>query len=134
VNPYSVSEESGMPTLDFFLHTYAHVLKTDDRDAAEQTASFLAARRPSRYGFSQNDSGSSRSTRRQALVDGIGSVESIRPTAPPGVVPVYTCRIRGSGLPAACRIWPPAVRFPARTLCIAYIASVACIYRCTTMK
>jgi hypothetical protein len=29
------------PNVGFFLETYAHVLKNDDRDAAEQAASFL---------------------------------------------------------------------------------------------
>ena len=28
------------PNVGFFLETYAHVLKNDDRDAAEQAASF----------------------------------------------------------------------------------------------
>jgi hypothetical protein len=37
----SSASESGTPTLDFFLQIYAHVLKNDDRDAAEQAASFL---------------------------------------------------------------------------------------------
>jgi hypothetical protein len=33
--------EDDNANVGFFLQTYAHVLKNDDRDAAEQTASFL---------------------------------------------------------------------------------------------
>jgi hypothetical protein len=36
-----VSERIGHANVAFFLETYAHVLKNDDRDAAEQAASFL---------------------------------------------------------------------------------------------
>lgn len=36
-----VSERIGHATVGFFLETYAHVLKNDDRAAAEQAASFL---------------------------------------------------------------------------------------------
>ena len=36
-----VSERIGHANVGFFLETYAHVLKNDDRDAAEQAASFL---------------------------------------------------------------------------------------------
>jgi integrase len=36
-----VSERIGHADVGFFLQTYAHVLKNDDRAAAEQAASFL---------------------------------------------------------------------------------------------
>ena len=36
-----LSERIGHADVEFFLQTYAHVLKNDDRDAAEQAASFL---------------------------------------------------------------------------------------------
>jgi integrase len=41
VCPKVVSERIGHANVGFFLKTYAHVLKNDDRDAAEQAASFL---------------------------------------------------------------------------------------------
>ncbi len=41
VNPKVVSERIGHANVGFFLQTYAHVLRNDDRDAAEQAASFL---------------------------------------------------------------------------------------------
>lgn len=41
VNPKIVSERIGHADVGFFLQTYAHVLKNDDRDAAEQAAAFL---------------------------------------------------------------------------------------------
>ena len=41
VSPKVVSERIGHANVGFFLETYAHVLKNDDRDAAEQAASFL---------------------------------------------------------------------------------------------
>jgi integrase len=41
VSPKVVSERIGHADVGFFLQTYAHVLKNDDRDAAEQAASFL---------------------------------------------------------------------------------------------
>jgi integrase len=41
VNPKIISERIGHADVGFFLQTYAHVLKNDDRDAAEQAASFL---------------------------------------------------------------------------------------------
>jgi hypothetical protein len=40
-NPKVVSERIGHADVGFFLQTYAHVTKNDDRDAAEQAASFL---------------------------------------------------------------------------------------------
>ena len=40
-SPKVVSERIGHADAGFFLQTYAHVLKNDDRDAAEQAASFL---------------------------------------------------------------------------------------------
>ncbi|WP_457142397.1 helix-turn-helix domain-containing protein [Mycobacterium sp. URHB0021] len=56
-------------------------------------------RRRAWYGFLQNNSGSPASTRRQDTSAGIGSVESMRPTAPPAVVPVHSCCLtRSSGL------------------------------------
>lgn len=41
LSPKVVSERIGHANVGFFLETYAHVLKNDDRDAAEQAASFL---------------------------------------------------------------------------------------------
>jgi integrase len=41
VSPKVVSERIGHADVGFFLHTYAHVLKNDDRAAAEQAAAFL---------------------------------------------------------------------------------------------
>jgi hypothetical protein len=41
VSPKVVSERIGHADVGFFLQIYAHVLKNDDRDAAEQAASFL---------------------------------------------------------------------------------------------
>jgi integrase len=41
ISPKIVSERIGHANIGFFLETYAHVLENDDRDAAEQAASFL---------------------------------------------------------------------------------------------
>ena len=41
VSPKVISERIGHANVGFFLETYAHVLKNDDRDAAKQAASFL---------------------------------------------------------------------------------------------
>ena len=41
VSPKIVSERIGHADVGFFLQTYAHVLKNDDREAAEQAAKFL---------------------------------------------------------------------------------------------
>ncbi|MDT5400459.1 MAG: hypothetical protein QOK33_3690, partial [Mycobacterium sp.] len=41
VSPKVVSDRIGHANVGFFLQTYAHVLKNDDREAAEQAASFL---------------------------------------------------------------------------------------------
>lgn len=41
LSPKVVSERIGHANVGFFLETYAHVLKNDDRHAAEQAASFL---------------------------------------------------------------------------------------------
>jgi integrase len=41
VNPKIISERIGHADVGFFLQTYAHVLKNDDRHAAEQAASFI---------------------------------------------------------------------------------------------
>jgi integrase len=41
VSPKIVSERIGHANVGFFLETYAHVLGNDDREAAEQAASFL---------------------------------------------------------------------------------------------
>ncbi|WP_110814671.1 tyrosine-type recombinase/integrase [Mycolicibacterium obuense] len=41
VSPKIVSERIGHADVGFFLQTYAHVLKNDDREAAEQAAAFL---------------------------------------------------------------------------------------------
>ena len=41
LSPKVVSERIGHANVGFFLETYAHVLKNDDRAAAEQAASFL---------------------------------------------------------------------------------------------
>ncbi|BBY22252.1 hypothetical protein MSTO_24570 [Mycobacterium stomatepiae] len=36
-----ISERIGHPNVGFFPQTYAHVLRKDDRDAAERAAAFL---------------------------------------------------------------------------------------------
>jgi hypothetical protein len=36
-----ISERIGHANVGFFLHTYAHVIRTADRDAAEQAVAFL---------------------------------------------------------------------------------------------
>jgi integrase len=41
VSPKVVSDRIGRANVEFFLQTYAHVLKNDDREAAEQAAAFL---------------------------------------------------------------------------------------------
>jgi integrase len=41
VDPKVISERIGHANVGFFLETYAHVLGDDDREAAEQAASFL---------------------------------------------------------------------------------------------
>ena len=41
MNPKVVSDRIGHANVAFFLQTCTHVLKNDDRDAAEQAASFL---------------------------------------------------------------------------------------------
>jgi integrase len=41
VSPKVISERIGHANVGFFLQTYAHVLGNDDREAAEQAASFL---------------------------------------------------------------------------------------------
>ncbi|MCW2655793.1 MAG: integrase [Mycobacterium sp.] len=41
MSPKVISERIGHADVGFFLQTYAHVLKNDDRDAADQAASFL---------------------------------------------------------------------------------------------
>ncbi|MDT5079777.1 MAG: hypothetical protein QOJ80_4414 [Mycobacterium sp.] len=41
VSPKVVSDRIGHANVGFFLQTYAHVLKDDDREAAEQAAAFL---------------------------------------------------------------------------------------------
>ena len=41
INPKVISERIGHANVGFFLQTYAHVLRNDDRDAAEQAAAFL---------------------------------------------------------------------------------------------
>lgn len=41
VSPKMISERIGHANVGFFLETYAHVLGNDDREAAEQAASFL---------------------------------------------------------------------------------------------
>ena len=41
ISPKVISERIGHANVGFFLETYAHVLKNDDRDAAKQAASFL---------------------------------------------------------------------------------------------
>ncbi len=41
MSPKVVSERIGHANVGFVLETYAHVLRNDDRDAAEQAASFL---------------------------------------------------------------------------------------------
>lgn len=41
MSPKIVSERIGHADVGFFLQTYAHVLKNDDREAAELAAAFL---------------------------------------------------------------------------------------------
>lgn len=41
MSPKIVSERIGHANVGFFLETYAHVLDNDDREAAEQAATFL---------------------------------------------------------------------------------------------
>ena len=41
LSPKIISERIGHANVGFFLETYAHVLKNDDRDAAEQAAAFV---------------------------------------------------------------------------------------------
>ena len=41
MSPKVISERIGHANVGFFLETYAHVLGNDDREAAEQAASFL---------------------------------------------------------------------------------------------
>jgi hypothetical protein len=41
ITPKVISERIGHADVGFFLQTYAHVLRNDDRDAAEQAAAFL---------------------------------------------------------------------------------------------
>jgi integrase len=41
LNPKVVSDRIGHANVGFFLETYAHVLKKDDREAAEQAGPFL---------------------------------------------------------------------------------------------
>ena len=41
INPKVISERIGHANVGFFLQTYAHVIRSDDRDAAEQAAAFL---------------------------------------------------------------------------------------------
>ena len=41
ISPKVISERIGHANVGFFLETYAHVLRNDDRDAAEQAAAFL---------------------------------------------------------------------------------------------
>jgi integrase len=44
VSPKVVSDHIGHANVGFFLETYAHVFKNDDREAAEQAPSFLVGR------------------------------------------------------------------------------------------
>jgi hypothetical protein len=41
LNPKVISERIGHADVAFFLQTYAHVLRNDDRDVAQQAAAFL---------------------------------------------------------------------------------------------
>lgn len=41
INPKVVSERIGHADVGFFLQTYAHVVRSDDREAAEEAAAFL---------------------------------------------------------------------------------------------
>ena len=41
ISPKVISERIGHANVGFFLQTYAHVLRNDDRDAAERAAAFL---------------------------------------------------------------------------------------------
>jgi hypothetical protein len=53
INPKVVSERVGHTNVGFFLQTYAHVVRTDDRDAAEQAAALLIG---DQWDFSEHDS------------------------------------------------------------------------------
>jgi integrase len=52
ISPKVISERIGHANVGFFLQTYAHVLRNDDRDAAEQAASFLIG-----YGWDPGEDG-----------------------------------------------------------------------------
>jgi hypothetical protein len=47
-----VSERIGHANVGFFLQTHAHVVRTDDRDAAEQAAAYLIG---DRWDFIERD-------------------------------------------------------------------------------
>ena len=53
INPKVISDRIGHADVGFFLQTYAHVVRSDDRDAAEEAAAFLIG---DRWDFSEHDS------------------------------------------------------------------------------
>lgn len=65
MNPKVVSDRIGHANVGFFLETYAHVLKKDDREAAEQAASFLLG--PDLYPAADGVHGTCRSQIRSQL-------------------------------------------------------------------
>jgi integrase len=48
ISPKVISEQISHANVGFFLQTYAHILRNDDRDAAERAASFPARHRADR--------------------------------------------------------------------------------------
>ena len=52
-SPWACGERIGHADVGFFLQTYAHVVRSDDHDAAEEAAAFLIG---DRWDFSEHDS------------------------------------------------------------------------------
>jgi integrase len=57
INPKVVSERIGHADVGYFLQTYAHVLTNDDREAAEQAATFLIGNAWETYDEHDNSDG-----------------------------------------------------------------------------
>jgi hypothetical protein len=89
--------------------------------------------RPARYSLSQNRSGSPVHHDDSHTPPGsvLSSVESQDSS---GAVPSKDAQLEVLARELACRIWPLTMRFPARALRIAHIASMGCRCRCTAMK
>lgn len=66
-------------TLGFFLQTYAHVLKNDDREAAEQAAAFLIrdSYEVQSLGMSPDDAGCLAAMRGRTAVSAWGSATRV---------------------------------------------------------